>query len=205
MTELDDQKVVNRVRNKKRFIMVALMMLFLAPVVAGWLWKPDSFRNRGNLIEPPVALSNVSMTTSAGGVTDFNEIFGKWTYVLLLENECLAGCQQVIDGIERARISLGKNEKRVRLLAITFNPDYLAAVSSLVNKVPKLMVVAAGKTEQQILVEQFKINGPGASRFLGQIYLVDPRGNLMMSYPLESDPRDLHKDMGRLLRASRIG
>ncbi|MCP4951960.1 MAG: hypothetical protein GY922_08990, partial [Proteobacteria bacterium] len=70
MTELDDQKMVNRARNKKRLIMVALMMLFLAPVVAAWLWNPDSFRNRGNLIEPPVALSNVSMTTVAGGVTD---------------------------------------------------------------------------------------------------------------------------------------
>ena len=205
MTELDDQNVVNRARNKKRFIMVAPMMLFLAPVVAGWLWKPDSFRNRGNLIEPPVALSNVSMTTVAGGVTDFNEIFGKWTYVLLLENQCLAACQQVIDGIERARISLGKNEKRVRLLAITFNLDDLVSVSDLVNKVPKLMVLAAGKAEQEVLTKQFKINGPGASGFLGQIYLVDPRGNLMMSYPLESDPKDLHKDIGRLLRAPRIG
>ena len=76
MTELDDQKMGNRTRNKKRLIMVALMMLFLAPVVAGWLWKPDSFRNRGNLIEPPVALSNVSMETVARGVIDLNEILG---------------------------------------------------------------------------------------------------------------------------------
>ena len=68
-----------------------------------------------------------------------------------------------------------------------------------------LMVVAAGKTEQESLIKQFKINGSGESGFLGQIYLVDPRGNLMMSYPLESDPKDLHKDIGRLLRASRIG
>jgi hypothetical protein len=67
------------------------------------------------------------------------------------------------------------------------------------------MVLAAGKTEQEILTKQFKTNGLGASGFLGQIYLVDPRGNLMMSYPLEGDPKDLHKDIGRLLRASRIG
>jgi len=35
--------------------------------------------------------------------------------------------------------------------------------------------------------------------------LVDPMGNLMMSYPADSDPKNLRKDIGRLLRASRIG
>jgi hypothetical protein len=38
-----------------------------------------------------------------------------------------------------------------------------------------------------------------------RIYLLDPPGNLMMSYPIDADPADLGKGIGRLLRASRIG
>ena len=38
-----------------------------------------------------------------------------------------------------------------------------------------------------------------------RIYVVDPLGNLMMSYPAGADPNGIRKDLARLLRVSRIG
>ena len=38
-----------------------------------------------------------------------------------------------------------------------------------------------------------------------RVYLIDPHGNLMLRFPRDADPRKMHKDMARLLRASRIG
>ncbi|HCL93892.1 MAG TPA: cytochrome oxidase assembly protein, partial [Gammaproteobacteria bacterium] len=49
----------NSVRNRKRLTLIALMALFLSPVLAAWLWTPDTFRNRGELIDPPQPLVNV--------------------------------------------------------------------------------------------------------------------------------------------------
>ena len=37
------------------------------------------------------------------------------------------------------------------------------------------------------------------------IYLLDPLGNLIMRYPKNADPKKMHKDLGRLLKYSRIG
>ena len=37
------------------------------------------------------------------------------------------------------------------------------------------------------------------------IYLIDPLGNLMLRFPRNADPRRMHKDLARLLKASRIG
>jgi hypothetical protein len=37
------------------------------------------------------------------------------------------------------------------------------------------------------------------------LYLVDPIGNLMMRFERDGEPRRIHKDMTRLLKASRIG
>ena len=34
---------------------------------------------------------------------------------------------------------------------------------------------------------------------------IDPHGNLMLRFPKDADPRKMHKDLARLLRASRIG
>jgi hypothetical protein len=39
----------------------------------------------------------------------------------------------------------------------------------------------------------------------GRVYIVDPLGNLMMSYPSDAGPGDLYDDLRRLLRVSRIG
>ena len=37
------------------------------------------------------------------------------------------------------------------------------------------------------------------------IYLVDPRGNVMMRFPANAEPRRMLKDLERLLKASQIG
>jgi hypothetical protein len=40
---------------------------------------------------------------------------------------------------------------------------------------------------------------------LNRVYLVDPLGNFMMSYPADADPTGMRKDLARLLRISQIG
>jgi hypothetical protein len=39
----------------------------------------------------------------------------------------------------------------------------------------------------------------------GTAYLVDPLGNLVLRYPEDPDVKGMAKDIGRLLKASRIG
>jgi predicted proteasome-type protease len=43
---------------------------------------------------------------------------------------------------------------------------------------------------------------PGAEPML---YLIDPAGNLMMTYPAVNDPSSILSDMRRLLKISQIG
>ena len=52
--------------------------------------------------------------------------------------------------------------------------------------------------------EAFGVGG-SAPPEAGRIYLLDPLGYLMMSYPLAIDPNDIRKDLARLMRVSRIG
>jgi len=37
------------------------------------------------------------------------------------------------------------------------------------------------------------------------LYVIDPIGNLMMRFPADGDPARIRKDIGRLLKASRMG
>ena len=195
----------NSVRNRKRLTLIALMALFLSPVLAAWLWTPDTFRNRGELIDPPQPLVNVPMISPDGSDVDLTNLFGRWTYVFFVEAGCDESCKQLADAVERVRLSQGKNEKRVRLMVITLSPNALPSLEEIRLSMPKTIVLGVNETEKEQLLRQFIPGGGGSAAPSGGIFLIDPMGNLMMSYPATADPTDLRKDISRLLRASRIG
>ena len=195
----------NSVRNRKRLTLIALMALFLSPVIAAWLWTPDTFRNRGELVDPPQPLVNVPMISPDGSNVDLTNLFGRWTYVFFVEAGCDESCKQLADAVERVRLSQGKNEKRVRLMVITLSPDTLSSLDEIRLIMPKTIVLGVNAAEKEQLLLQFMPSGGGSVLQSGNVFLVDPMGNLMMSYPAAADPTDLRKDISRLLRASRIG
>lgn len=205
MTDSNDQSEGAAARNRKRWILIALLVLFISPVVAGWLWTPTSFRNRGTLIEPPRPLVSVPLLAPESNRMELESVLGRWTYVLFIEGQCESSCLQWASGIERVRLSQGKNEKRIQLLIVTLDPNALDSLAALREEAPDLITLAIAPQESQALLSQFQTNGSGPREILELIYLVDPIGNLMMTYPRQSDPSDLRKDIGRLLRASRIG
>ena len=195
----------NSVRNRKRLTLIALMALFLSPVIAAWFWTPDTFRNRGELIDPPRPLVSVPMISPDGSAVDLATLFGRWTYVFFVEAGCDESCKQLADAVERVRLSQGKNEKRVRLMVITLSPDALSSLEEIRLIMPKTIVLGVNAAEKEQLMSQFMPSGGGSVLPSGSIFLVDPMGNLMMRYPATADPTDLRKDISRLLRASRIG
>ena len=195
----------NSVRNRKRLTLIALMALFLSPVIAAWFWTPDTFRNRGELIDPPRPLVSVPMISPDGSAVDLATLFGRWTYVFFVEAGCDESCKQLADAVERVRLSQGKNEKRVRLMVITLSPDALSSLEEIRLIMPKTIVLGVNAAEKEQLMSQFMPSGGGSVLPSGSVFLVDPMGNLMMRYPATADPTDLRKDISRLLRASRIG
>ena len=195
----------NSVRNRKRLTLIALMTLFLSPVIAAWLWTPDTFRNRGELVDPPRPLVNAPMISADGSAVDLATLFGRWTYVFFVEGGCDESCKRLADAVERVRLSQGKNEKRVRLMVITLSPDALSSLEEIRLSMPKTIVLGVNATEKEQLLRQFIPGGGGSAAPSGSVFLIDPMGNLMMSYPATADPTDLRKDISRLLRASRIG
>ncbi len=45
----------------------------------------------------------------------------------------------------------------------------------------------------------------GAANDRAHIYLVDPRGNVMLRWPAKAEMRRMYRDLERLLKASQIG
>ena len=55
------------------------------------------------------------------------------------------------------------------------------------------------------LLNKFRLKDADDPENAGRIYIIDPQGNLMMSYAPNVNPGDIYKDLKKLLRSSRIG
>ena len=70
---------------------------------------------------------------------------------------------------------------------------------------PDLIVAAATQSQLEALTRLIPALDSAPVRDAGRIYIVDPLGNLMMSYAAAAPDEALLDDLERLLRLSHIG
>jgi hypothetical protein len=79
----------------------------------------------------------------------------------------------------------------------------LAATDYLALEHPGLIAAGLDSYAGARLLEAFP--DPGTAVTSGKLYVVDPLGNLMMSYPGDAPPKSILTDLERLLKLSHIG
>jgi hypothetical protein len=115
---------------------------------------------------------------------------------------CDASCRERLVELKKVRVALERDGPRVRRVLLG-RPGCCAAAE--VGRPEADLVVAwldgdAGRA----LLAQFPGYGAEVADS-GRVYLVDPLGNLLMTYPPGADLKDLLKDLEKLLRLSHIG
>jgi hypothetical protein len=192
-----------------RWTLLLIFVLFLLPVVVAWVmnfgsggWKPERTTNYGQLVAPARPLPAVALAEPGGDHLPGDFLKQKWTLVYLHSGSCRDLCQQNLYKMRQVRLAQGKNLDRVqRLLVVTerradaFDKELQATWPGLVIAQP------VGEGAAQFL-EQFRLRTDEPPAAKERIYLVDPYGNLMMSYESNAEPGGMLKDLEHLLKWS---
>ena len=101
-------------------------------------------------------------------------------------------------------MGMGKHSLRVQKVLFLIDQD-LDELSSLLANYKGQQVINTNSVDTDILLEKFRIEGVKDLPRFQRIYISDPLGNLMMSYPPDINPKGILKDLKKLLRTSRIG
>ena len=198
-----------RARNLRTLALLAA--LFLLPLALAFCtyygtdWRPSGHLNHGELISPArplprVALPRVTLETSAPAAppTQATAFRGHWSLVYVGDGECDASCRETLYVMRQTRLGLNNDMTRVeRVFLVTgecCNREFLAREHS------GLVVVDASGVAGEPLLREF----PAADR-AHTLFIVDPLGNLMMSYDARTDPHGLRDDLKKLLTLSQIG
>ena len=180
---------------KGRRTILLIGALAIAPVVASYVvyyfFPRDQRVNYGTLLTtapaPPIEGTRVDGTPFR-----LDELRGRWVLAASGPGDCNAACEHQLYATRQARTMQGKDQDRI--VRAWFVVGDASPPESLLAQHPGLLVVRVAETA----LKPF----PGGA---GPIYLIDPLGNLVLRYPEDPDIRGIANDLGRLLRASRIG
>jgi len=185
---------------RRQLLLVA--SLFIVPLVAAILlyyssgWRPV-VNAQGTLIEPPRPIAVTGSTLADGRPADAGVFRDRWSIVYPAA-ACDERTEAMLDELRRVRLALDKDAPRVQRVLLH---DGACAGIALPSRDADLLVLVATGSQGQALLAAFPPAVDGATG----IYIVDPHGNLMMSYPASGSARGLLKDLERLLKLSHIG
>ncbi|MFQ6024544.1 MAG: SCO family protein [Acidiferrobacterales bacterium] len=185
-------------------------LVFILPVALSYTlyslgWRPSGTVNRGELIDPSRSIRDVSLQTLDGGKIRFHDLRRRWSLIYFGPAECLSPCELNLYKMRQVRLAQGKNADRIRRLFIVTDMRALDLLRATLKEYPGMQVITGPTENVKTLAAQFTLPVGSPLDALDRIYVLDPKGNLMMSYPADADPSGMRKDLARLLKVSRIG
>ena len=188
----------------------ALAALFFVPVVAAfWLyygvpgWRPGGAANRGNLIDPAVPLPALEFAGTDGQPIAGDLLHDRWTLLFIGAASCDARCRDALYLTRQTRLALGKDADRVRRVFLATGP--CCPGTAIAAEHPDLVVAIPTQSQLDALMRLIPKRDTSPTADPARTYIVDPLGNLMMSYSTDAPDKALLDDLKRLLRLSHIG
>ena len=182
---------------RSRLVLLLLAALFLGPLSLsfalyyGWHWRPAGQPNHGTLIQPPQSLP----TTGSAAV-----LRGKWSLVYVGAGDCNADCRATLYFMRQTYLGLAQLMPRAQQVFLVTSSCCDAAY--LEREDPALITVnldSPGDSQVAALLALFPADRATT------VFIVDPKGNLMMRYDAHAVPKGLHEDLQKLLNLSHIG
>jgi cytochrome oxidase Cu insertion factor (SCO1/SenC/PrrC family) len=197
------------VRRGRRQLLLLAALFFVPLAIAFWMyygpsgWRPSGDASKGDLIDPARPLAALALTTADGTQTQPDFLRGKWSMVYVGDGLCDDRCRKALYLTRQSRIALNKDMDRVqRVFLVT---GRCCDRGFLAQEHPDLIVARVDDDASAALLEPFPTYGGVPLADAGRVYLVDPLGNLLMSYAPTAPDKALLTDMKKLLRLSHIG
>jgi cytochrome oxidase Cu insertion factor (SCO1/SenC/PrrC family) len=183
-----------------RVQLLLLIAVFLLPLAGSGLaylfgWSTGRTSNYGELLEPHAAPRS-ALRTLDGRTLRLDALQGRWLLLQFDAPRCDARCERKHYAMRQVRKALGLDQARV---------ERVWALVGDGRPTPQLLEAIEGTQVLRASEPAFAAAFPARRDLRDHIFLIDPRGNLMMRFPADPDPARMIKDLQRLLRYSAVG
>ena len=206
LNQADNETLVNKSSGRK--ILLGMAVIFVLPFTIAktmhLLNVHPASHSYGTLVTPPHALTIPALQDVQGKEIKPQQWLKIWSIVTIDAMGCEEACQAQVHLLKQIHTSLDKDIKRVQrvLLAPSIKAD---TAKALQKQYPDLIILAGVDAQSAQLMAAFNTTENGAVPSKGRVYLVDPLGNLMMTYPAVMNPKGMLTDLKKLLKNSWAG
>lgn len=182
-----------------RWKMLLLLLVCASPVIASYFTyyviRPEGRRNYGELIDPQRPLPDLVGTDPSGRLVPLTQLKNQWLFVSVADSACDDACQKHLFLQRQLRETLGKDKDRLDWV-------WLRTGSPALSEPLKQATAAATVLHVDAAALATWLQPAAGQRLEDHLYVVDPIGNWMMRFPAQADPKQVKRDLDRLLRAS---
>ncbi len=194
---------------RQRRLLVGLAVLFFAPLAMSFYlyygsggWRPGGHVNKGDLIDPARPLPSLALPLAESGSTDPGFLRRKWTLLYWGAGACGERCRTSLYDTRQVRLALNRDRDRVQRVFMASGE--CCDSQFLREQHPDLITIRVTPAAEPLLKLLPSIGGVSPQN-AGRVYLIDPLGNLMMSYAAGAKPKGMLEDLKRLLGLSSVG
>ena len=202
-TQGDSKVVDKKTLFWNRVQLILIFVVFIAPIAGAFLYKPTGFINYGDIYTPARPVANLVMQ-GEGSRVELDSLRRQWILLVRADGNCSKACEDNILKIRQLRFMQNNDMVRIRTLFMHTNLP-AERFADLDAKYQPIETYQVEQNDFRQWGEILKLDNAPIEAEVDRIYMIDPAGNLMMSYPASAEPAKINKDIRRLLKTSQIG
>lgn len=168
-------------------VLTVLFILFSLPGSLAVLfyqnphWLSGKMSNHGTFVMPSLQLESL------------NEV-RKWQLLLVENQSCQQPCLLQLDKLARLKLALGRLSRQVDLRLMVFQPSFLPDEQTRQQMQDQAIFSQVLNQNEQLGLNQRQLKSG--------VYIGDPRGYLVFSYPLNTKQKLIYEDLHHLIKIS---
>ena len=203
MDEANPSKPEPKQRKRGRWMLWLVLLVCASPMIASYFTyyviKPEKRNNYGTLIDQRAhPIPAMATTTLDGKPAALEQFKGKWVMLMVAPGTCDEACRKQLFAMRQLRTMQGKEMERIERVWLITDREPLDTM--VIREYDGTHMLRA---DAQAIASWLPAD-PGTS-VSDHIYMIDPLGHLMMRFPKDPEPRKVHKDIYKLLKASSVG
>jgi protein SCO1/2 len=180
-----------------------LLVVALAASVATVLVRmPQAFA--GSVINPPTLASDFTLTNQTGGTVHLSDYRGKYVLLFFGYSHCTDQCPATMAVLTQARSELGAQADNVQVLFVSTDPatDTQQSMGVFLARFdPTFLGLTGSMAQLQPIWKDYGVTvQDGGETHSSYTYLIDPSGNLRLTYAYPSTPEEISGDLKLLFR-----
>lgn len=191
---------------EKKFPVIALGILVIVAIatVIGFIYNRSNPSYRGTVINPPLPAPDFTLTDQIGETSSLSNYRGKFILLFFGFTSCTDECPAEMAVLSIVREQLVKDADKIQVVFVTTDParDTPAAIRTYLDRFdPTFIGFTGDQTSLQKIWSDYGVTVlDGGETHSTIVYLINPQGDIQMTYPSTAPPDDIVADLSILLK-----